>query len=218
MVTCNLAVVRRRCQRIPEFEGPLRSPRDCLVVATDPSYVPAMAPMTAEELLRTHLPDKRVELVRGVLVVREPGGYRHGDVTARLAKRLMDVVEAGGLGRVLAAETGFKLAADPDTVRAPDVAFVSRERLPDPDLLGYPALAPDLVVEVLSPGDRPGETLAKVADWLKAGSRLVWVVDPNRRVVHVYRQDGSEALIAEPRVLSGEDVVPGFEGRLEAIL
>jgi Uma2 family endonuclease len=186
-------------------------------VATDPSDVPATAPMTADELLRTHLPDKRVELVRGVLVVREPAGYRHGDVTARLTKLLMDVVDARGLGRVLAAGTGFQLSADPDTVRAADVAFVGRERLPDPELPGYPALAPDLAVEVLSPGVRPSETLGRVAEWLTAGARLVWVVDPNRCVVHVYRQDGSEALIAEPRVLSGEDVVPGFEGRLAAI-
>lgn len=177
-----------------------------------------MAPMTAAELLGTRLPDKHVELVRGVLVVREPAGGRHGHVTARLTKRLMDVVEVRGLGSVFAAETGFQLSADPDTVRAPDVAFVSRERLPDPQVPGYPALAPDLVVEVLSPGDRPGETLAKVGDWLTAGSRLVWVVDPVRRVVHVYRQDGSEALIAEGGVLSGEDVVPGFEGSLDTIL
>ncbi len=180
--------------------------------------MPPVGLMTADELLRTHLPDKHVELVRGVLVVREPAGYRHGDITARLAKRLMDVVEAGGLGRVLAAETGFQVASDPDTVRAPDVAFVSRERLPDPEQAGYPALAPDLVALVLSPGDRPGETLAKVADWLTAGCRLVWVVDPARRVAHVYRQDGSEALIAEQAVLSGEDVVPGFECPLVSIL
>jgi len=174
--------------------------------------------MTADELLRTRLPDKRVELVRGVLVVREPTGYRHGDVTARITKRLMDVVDAGGLGRVLAAETGFKLSADPDTVRAPDVAFISRARLPDPEHLGYPALAPDLVVEVLSPGDRPGETLAKVGDWLNAGARLVWVVDPGRRVARVYRQDGSETLLTEGEVLNGEDVVPGFECPLGSIL
>jgi Uma2 family endonuclease len=174
--------------------------------------------MTADELRRTHLPDKHVELVRGVLVVREPAGYRHGDVTARVTKLLMDVVDAGGLGRVLAAETGFQLTANPDTVRAPDVAFISRERLPDPESLGYPALAPDLVVEVLSPGDRPGETLAKVGDWLNAGSRLVWVVDPGRRVARVYRQDGSETLITERAVLNGEDVVPGFECSLAAIL
>jgi Uma2 family endonuclease len=199
----------------------LTSRRDRLAVAADPSYVPAMSPpglLTADELLRTHLPNKQVELVRGILVVREPPGYRHGDVTARITKALMDVVDARGLGRVLAAETGFKLSADPDTVRAPDVAFVSRERVPNPAPLGYPALAPDLVIEVLSPGDRPGETLAKVGDWLTAGSRLVWVVDPGRREARVYRQDGSEMLLTERDVLNGEDVVPGFECRLATIL
>jgi Uma2 family endonuclease len=174
--------------------------------------------MTADELLHTHMPNKKTELVRGILVVREPTGYRHGDVTARITKALMEVVEARGLGRVLAAETGFKLSANPDTVRAPDVAFIRHERLPDPETLGYPALAPDLVVEVLSPSDRPGETLAKVGDWLTAGSRLVWVVDPGRRVARVYRQDGSETLITERAVLHGEDVVPGFECSLAAIL
>jgi len=177
-----------------------------------------MPPMTADELLRTRLPDKRVELVRGVLVVREPAGFRHGAVSATLTRLLGHHVDAHRLGRVLAAGTGFKLAADPDTVRAPDLAFVRRERLPEPELLGYPALAPDLVVEVLSPGDRPGETLAKVGEWLNAGSRLVWVVDPTRRVVHVYRQDGSEALIADRAVLNGEDVVPGFECSLASLL
>ena len=199
----------------------MTSRRDRLAVAADPSYVPAMSPpglLTADELLRTHLPNKQVELVRGILVVREPPGYRHGDVTARITKALMDVVDARGLGRVLAAETGFKLSADPDTVRAPDVAFVSRERVPNPAPLGYPALAPDLVIEVLSPGDRPGETLAKVGDWLTAGSRLVWVVDPGRREARVYRQDGSEMLLTESDVLNGEDVVPGFSCRLATIL
>ena len=177
-----------------------------------------MPPMTAEELLRTHLPDKRVELVRGVLVVREPAGFRHGAVSAALARLLGDHVAAHRLGLVLAAETGFQLATAPDTVRAPDVAFVSRERLPDPEPAGYAALAPDLVVEVLSPGDRPGETLAKVGDWLNAGTRIVWVVDPRRRVVHVYRQDGSESLLDESDALDGEDVVPGFRCPLREIL
>jgi len=174
--------------------------------------------MTAEELLHTSLPDKRVELVRGVLVVREPAGGRHGHVTARLAKRLMDVVEVGGLGTVFAAETGFLISADPDTVRAPDIAFVTSERLPDPDVPGYPALAPDLVVEVSSPGDRPGETLTKVGEWLTAGTRLVWVVDPARRLARVYRANGSEAVLEEAESLDGEDVVPGFSCSLGAIL
>lgn len=135
-----------------------------LAVATDRVYVAGMAPMTAEELLSTPLPDKRVELVRGVLVVREPAGFRHGAVSAALTRLLGEHVATHRLGFVVAAETGFQLERDPDTVRAPDVAFVRGDRIPDPGPLGYAALAPDLVVEVVSPGDRPGETLAKVGD------------------------------------------------------
>ena len=147
-----------------------------LAVSAEAAYVPNMpsfALMTADELLRTPQADKRVDLVRGILRVREPAGYLHGEITARLCKLLMDHVDARALGRVLAAETGFKLNADPDTVRAADIAFIRQARLPDPRPAGYAALAPDLAVEVLSPGDRPGEVLAKVGDWLSAGTRLV---------------------------------------------
>lgn len=174
--------------------------------------------MTAEELLYLDLAGKRAELVRGVLVVREPAGYHHGDVVSELAYRLTNHVKAGGLGRILAAETGFKLATDPDTVRAPDIAFIPAERLPTPPPAGFANLAPDLVVEVLSPGDRPGEVLAKVADWLEAGTRLVWVVDPIRRVARVYRADGSESLLGPGDTLDGEDVVPGFRCPLADIV
>jgi len=178
----------------------------------------SLAPITADELLRLSIPDKRVELVRGTLVVREFRGFRDGRVIAGLAVRLADHVKALGLGEVLAAGTGFQLASHPDTVRAPAIAFISRARLPDPVPEGYAALAPDLVVEVLSPGDRPGETLAKVADWLDAGCRLVWVVDPKRRLARVYRQDGSETLVSADEALSGEDIVPGFSSPLGEIL
>src|SRR6266700_3826491 len=119
--------------------------------------------MTADELLLTHLPDKRTELVRGGLVVREPAGSRHGLVTMNLGAELAVYAKRTAAGGVYAAESGFKLASNPDTVRAPDIAFVSRERLPPPNTTGYPTLAPDLAVEVLSPGDRPGDVLAKVA-------------------------------------------------------
>jgi len=190
-------------------------------MSAERAYVPGMSPsalMTAGELLHVHIPDKHVELVHGVLSVREPPGYLHGDVTARLTKRLMDHVDARELGRVLAAETGFQLRSDPDTVRAPDIAFIRREHLPDPRPVGYLALAPDLVIEVLSPRDRPGEVLAKVADWLNAGTRLVWVMDPERRLARVYREDGSETLLAGDDALDGEDVVPGFSCPLSAVL
>ncbi len=189
-----------------------------VAVDADRIYVAGMTLMTADELFMTPLPNKRTELVRGVLVVREPAGFRHGVVSATLTRLLGAHVATHGLGLVVAAETGFKLERDPDTVRAPDVAFVRRERLPDPDARGYAALAPDLVVEVLSPDDRPGEILGKVGEWLTAGSRLVWVVDPARRVARVYRADGSESVIAVADALDGEDVVPGFSCRLEEIL
>lgn len=172
--------------------------------------------MTAEELLRLSLPNKRTELVRGVLLVREPAGYRHGDVAMRLAAAIFNYVEAHGLGRVFAAETGFTLARDPDTVRAPDVAFISKARLPDPPPRGFAELAPDLAVEVLSPDDRPGEVLAKVGNWLTAGARLVWVVDPVRVVARVYRADGTESILDETDALRGEDVLTGFEYPLNA--
>jgi len=176
------------------------------------------APMTADELFELHLPDKRTELVRGVLVVSEPPGYRHGLLSARLAKLLMDHVDAHDLGAVVVGDTGFWLERGPDTVRGPDVAYIARERAPDPDFAKYPELAPDLVVEILSPGDRPGEVLAKVGDWLTAGCRLVWVVDPQRRVARVYRADGTESLVPDTGLLEGEDVVPGFTCPLRDLL
>jgi Uma2 family endonuclease len=188
----------------------------------EPSYVPPMTSppglLTADELLQLHIPDKRVELVRGMLVVREPAGGRHGRIALNLALQLGNYVNAHRLGSVYAAETGFTLTRAPDTVRAPDVAFVRRERVPTPEPTGFPNLAPDLVVEVLSPGDRPGEILAKVGDWLSAGTRLVWVVDSDRRAARVYRRDGTEAIVAGDQVLDGEDVLPGFSCRLDTIL
>src|SRR3989454_4768110 len=167
-------------------------------MSTDRVYVRGMpsALMTAEQLLQTTIPDKRVELVRGVLVVREPAGYRHGRVSMNLAFLLSKHIEGTEAGQVVSGDTGFKLASDPDTVRAPDVAFIGRERLPDPQTRGFPALGPDLVVEVLSPDNRPGETLAKVGDWLEGGVRLVWVIDPARRALRVYPHAGTATHLA----------------------
>jgi Uma2 family endonuclease len=174
--------------------------------------------MTADELLRAHIPDKRTELVRGVLMVSEPPGSLHGRVAMELARQIANHVSAHRSGAVYAAETGFTLARRPDTVRAPDVAFVRSARLPDREPRGFAELAPDLVVEVLSPGDRPGEVLAKVSDWLTAGTRLVWVIDPERRLARVYRQDGSESIVPADGALDGEDVLPGFTCPLPSFL
>jgi Uma2 family endonuclease len=184
------------------------------------AYVPPMTPpalMTADELLQVYIPDKQVELVKGMLVVRELPGLRHARVAMDLALRLGVHVRAAALGRCYA-EAGFKLASNPDTVRGPDVAFIGRDRIPDPEPTGFADFAPDLVVEVISPGDRPGEVLAKVADWLSAGTRLVWVIDPARRVARVYRDDGTERILTVRESLDGEDVVPGFSCPLGEIL
>ena len=174
--------------------------------------------MTADELARLNLPDKRTELVRGRLVVREPAGFRHGVVAVRVARYLEEFVASHNLGVVVAAETGFKLASAPDTVRAPDCGFVSTARIPDPMPRGYFPLSPDLAVEVLSPDDRPGEVLAKVADWLRGGSVLVWVIDPERRSARVSRADGAETLLTESEALDGELLLPGFVLPLATIL
>ena len=167
--------------------------------------------MTANDLLRLKIPDKRAELIEGRLVVRKLAGFRHGEVAAALGVEIASFVRSYDLGHVLAAASGFQLTSNPDTVRAPDVAFVQKRRVPDPLPAGYPALAPDLAVEVLGPDDRPGEVLAKVAAWLRAGTRLVWVIDPDRRQARVYREDGSESIVRETETLEGEEVLPGFE-------
>lgn len=187
---------------------------------TELTYVADMSGtlMTAEELFRSTFPDKRVELVRGHLTVREPSGYHHGLVTARLTRALVNHVAATDLGDVLAGDAGFRLARNPDTVRGPDVAFISRTRAPRPTPIAFAPLAPDLVVEVLSPSDRHGETLEKVADWLNAGTRLVWVIDPLRRRARLYRADGTVASVDSDAALDGEDVLPGFTCGLDALL
>lgn len=181
-------------------------------------YVPPMTTplMTAEQLLKVDFPNKRTELVRGHLIVRELPGGRHARVAMNLTTRLGIHVEHERAGQLFGA--GFTLFRAPDTVRAPDVAFVRRERVPDPIPLGYLEFAPDLVVDVLSPRDRPGEILAKVAQWLEGGVRLVWVIDPQRRVARIYRFDGTESVIDEKGVLNGEDVLPRFSCPLTTIL
>lgn len=173
--------------------------------------------MTAEELLGSSLPDKSTELVRGVLVVREPPGGWHGHLAAKLTFLLGQHVYPRNAGMLLGQDTGFLIARDPDTVRAPDVAFVAAERSGAIGA-GYIPFAPDLAVEILSPGDQPGEVREKVSDWLAAGTRLVWVIDYERATAQVHRADGSTDLVQGDRALSGEHVLPGFRCPLRVIL
>jgi Uma2 family endonuclease len=190
-------------------------------MAHDPRYVPPMPPaawQTADDLARFDEPGRTAELVRGLLVVREPPSTSHGERAARLTVRLGAFVEREGLGRVFAQDTGFQIGRDPDTVRAPDLAFVARDRLAAIGEEGYAELAPDLVVEILSPSDRPGAVLEKVGQWLSAGVRLVWVLDAARRHARVYRSDGTVSILGPDEAFDGEDVLPGFRCPLGEIL
>ncbi len=171
--------------------------------------------MTAGELLG--LPDdgKRYELVEGELREMVPAGARHGSAAATLTVLLGQHVRAERLGIVLAAETGFIISRDPDTVRAPDISFVAQDRIPSegpPE--GYWELAPDLAVEVVSPNDTAAEVQSKVQMWLESGVRLVWVVYPGTRSVVVYESLKEISTLTTGDTLSGGNVVPGFECRV----
>lgn len=167
--------------------------------------------LTIEEFER--LPDDgfRTELVRGRVVREPPAGMDHGEIGNHLAFLITGFVRRHGLGKVYNADTGFVLFENPPTVRAPDVAFVSRSRLPSPEeSISFGRLAPDLVVEVLSPSNTAAAILDKVEDYLEAGTRLVWVVEPRRQSITVYRSRNDIRLLGENDELEGYDVIPGF--------
>ncbi len=168
-------------------------------------------PMTAEDLLL--LPDDsyRYELIRGELKQMSPAGNYHGRLASNVNVPLGGYVRANDLGRTYVADTGYLISSDPDTVRAPDVAFISRERLEEiGETDGYWAGAPDLVVEVISPNDRYTEVEEKLTEWLEAGARMVIVVNPRRRSVRVHRSPSDVIDLTEGDVIDGADVVPGW--------
>jgi len=169
-------------------------------------------PATAEELLRMPYDGFRYELVRGVLRRMTPAGNQHGKLAMKIGAHLFQYVEQNNLGTVYAAETGFRLSSNPDTVRAPDVAFVSARRIEEVgESQGYWPGAPDLAVEVISPEDVYAEGEEKVLDWLEAGTRLVAVVNPRKRTVTVYRSLSDIVVLTDENILDGSDVVPGWK-------
>jgi Uma2 family endonuclease len=173
---------------------------------------------TASELYE--MPDDgfRYELVKGELRKMSPSGSEHGAVVVNMTVLLGQYVKKNKLGVCFGAETGFKITSDPDTVRAPDVAFIRRERIPESGIPKkfWPG-APDLAVEVLSPGDTRKEVDEKVADWLEAGARAVWVINPKRRGVTVYRPVTDVTRLSGGDELDGGNVVPGFRCKVSEI-
>ena len=168
--------------------------------------------ITAEKLLLLPENGLRRELVRGEVREMAPAGKEHGSLAMKAGWRLGQYVETHGLGEAYAAETGFILARDPDTVRAPDVSFVRQEVVESiGPIRGFLPCAPDLAIEVISPGDSYTEVQEKVMEWLDAGCRMVATVNPRRRAVTVYRSKHDIEILTEEDTLSGGDVVEGWE-------
>jgi Uma2 family endonuclease len=168
--------------------------------------------ITAQELLE--MPDDgfRYELVKGELKRMAPAGHEHGRVAINFAWPLAQHVAANDLGVVCAAETGFRLSLAPDTVRAPDAAFVSRERLAGLGKIeGYFPGAPDLAVEVVSPGDTYSEVEEKAIQWLEAGTLAVLVLNPRKRTVTAYRSLSEIVILSDGAILDLDFVVPRFK-------
>ncbi|MEN3001566.1 MAG: Uma2 family endonuclease [Armatimonadota bacterium] len=168
--------------------------------------------MSVEEFERLYL-GKRAELWRGEVREYMPASARHGQIAMRLGARIDRHAEQQKLGVAFAAETGFVVPrGEEHDVLAPDVAFIRKERLPEGEFPpGFCHIIPDLVVEVVSPNDPYSELRQKVADWLAGGVPLVWVVDPERRVIEVWRAEGLVQTLREGDVLTGDPVLPGFQ-------
>jgi Uma2 family endonuclease len=165
--------------------------------------------MTAEALLNASGLG-RCELLQGELKMMSPSGALHGRYVDVLERWLGSFVAENNLGMTFGAETGFILARNPDTVRAPDIAFVVKERLPDPLPAGFFPGPPDLAVEVLSPGDRDSEIAAKTRCWLAAGCREVWNADPGAKTTTIHRADGTVRQFIQTDSLESPSLLPGF--------
>ena len=167
--------------------------------------------VTAEELLDMSDDGYRYELVRGELRKMAPAGSGHSISGVRIAAPLFNHVNANDLGRVFGSDGGFLLTRDPDTVRAPDVAFVRRERVEAVGIpSGYWPGPPDLAVEKISPNDRYTEVYEKVDEWLEAGTGMVVVVNPRNRTATVRIPGKNPVILNEGDTLDGGDVVPGW--------
>jgi Uma2 family endonuclease len=165
--------------------------------------------LTADELER--MPDDdsvRTELDEGELITMPPTGLDHGYYETGIASILHDYVKRHRLGRVYCGEPGFRLGND--TVRAPDVAFIRKERLEALSAKGFAKGAPDLAVEIFSPSDSIRQLMRKIKQYFAAGCHTVWIVYPDQREVHVLDAAGADRLLTIGDTLDAPELLPGF--------
>lgn len=179
--------------------------------------VPNLTITTVEDLLSAPADLGRCELVRGELVMMSPGKGRHGAIEARIVKLLANFVDSQGLGTVFGSSAGYVLARNPDTVREPDVSFLSTTRLGDQDLDSFLEGAPDLAVEILSPSNSARDMAAKADDCLAAGCQVVWVVDPLRKSILVYHADAPAIALTEDDTLTESALLPGLSLKVREV-
>lgn len=165
--------------------------------------------LTLEELADA-VGDRPGELIDGRFVPMSPTGWPHARAEVKVTSRLEHFAEASGLGTVLGGEAGIIIRRGPDTVRGADVAYISRERLAQASPDGYLDVAPELIVEIVSPNDRWTDITAKLEDYFSIGVELVWLVDPQRRRVSCYRSPTELALLGPGDTLTAEPMLPGF--------
>ena len=167
--------------------------------------------LTADELLRLDAEGVRGELIRGVLCETMPAGLEHGTIVMTLGAELKNFIKPRKLGRLVGSDSGIWLERDPDTVREPDIAYFSAEKIPPGvRVTGYAETPPNLVVEVVSPSNTIREVNDKAFMWLGYGVRLVWVVYPDSRSIDVYQSGRAVTTLTEQDSLDGLDVLPGF--------
>ena len=167
--------------------------------------------ITAEDLLRLDRQGVRGELIRGVLCEAMPTGHEHGKIVFKLGARLVNFVDPRRLGTVVGSDSAVWLERDPDTVREPDIAYFSTEKIPlNARVIGYAEVVPDLVVEVASPNDSRPEVNDKALMWLRYGVGLVWAIYPDTRTVDEYREGRPVKTLIAANTLNGAGALPGF--------
>ena len=201
--------------RLFRIKGDKVLPCNLRVIRVMSTTLPMLTAVQLEEM-----PDDgfRYDLLRGELLQMSPAGREHGKLAGRFFRLLSNFIDEHDLGETYASETGFLLETDPDTVLAPDVSYVSRERVPAiANVKGYIPLAPDLAVEVISPSDRYTKVDEKLETWLDAGTRVVIVLNPRKSVARVYRPQTEMQTYTVDQSLELPDILPGWSVKLSTL-